>query len=102
MLDLTAVRRRYFLVKFDGRILEVEPPKLKTLNKLVAISKAAGNGDPDAFSEMTPLIAKLLSKNKKNIKIAPAAIEESLDRDQMSVLLTEFFSWLSQERNDPN
>lgn len=102
MLDLAAVRRRYFPVKFNGRVLEVEPPKLKTLNKLVSISKAAGSGDQEAFAEMTPLISQLLSKNKKNIRISPATVEESLDTDAMIVLLSEFLSWIHQEKNDPN
>lgn len=102
MLDLTAVSRRYFQVKFNGRVLDVEPPKLKTLNKLVSISKAAGGGDPDAFTELTPLIAKLLSKNKRNIKISPAIVEDALDSDGMILLLTELIQWIQQERNDPN
>ena len=102
MLDLTAVNRRYFQVKFNGRVLDVEPPKLKTLNKLVSIAKAAGNGDAEAFADMTPLIAQLLSKNKKNIRISASIVEESLDTDGMILLLTEFLSWINQEKNDPN
>jgi hypothetical protein len=102
MLDLTTVNRRYFPVKLNGRVLEVEPPKLKTLNKLVGISKAASNGDIDAFTEMTPLIAQLLSKNKKNIRISPAAVEENLDSDSMVLLLSEFIAWINREKSDPN
>lgn len=102
MLDLTAVRRRYFQVKFNGRVLEVEPPKLKTLNKLVSIAKTAEHNELGAFPEMTPLIAQLLSKNKKGIKISPAVVEDNLDSDEMLVLLTEFIAWINQEKNDPN
>lgn len=102
MLDLTTVRRRYFPVKFNGRVLEIEPPKLKTLNKLVSISKAASAGDSEAFGEMTPLIAGLLSKNRKHIKVSPSLVEDLLNFDEMIFLLTELLHWIYQEKNDPN
>lgn len=102
MLDLTAVRRRYFPVKFNGRVLDVEPPKLKTLNKLVDLAKHAGNGDLDALADLTPMIAKLLSKNKKGIKINSETVEDALDFDQMQILLFKLFKWIAKERDDPN
>ena len=102
MLDLTQVRRRFFEVKFNGRVLFVEPPKLKTLNSLVEVTKKAGASDPDAFTELTPLIARLLSKNKKNIHITPQMVEDTLDSDQMVQLLVQLLQWIHKETNDPN
>ncbi|WNX85255.1 hypothetical protein RWV98_02975 [Agathobaculum sp. NTUH-O15-33] len=101
MYDLTAVRRRYFKVKLsNGRVIDLEPPKLKTLNRLVHVAK--GGQEPEELDETFELFSRLLSKNKQHYRICAAQVEEWFDWDEMIGILTEFFGWLNQEKRDPN
>lgn len=103
MLDLSAVKTRYYPVRFNGKVLQLEPPKLKTINRLVRAAKLAGDGDIDAYGELTPLVAQILSKNRNHIKISADTVENTLTTDQMLELFRGFLSWMNEERkNDPN
>lgn len=96
MLDLTAVRTRYYLVKFRGQVLELEPPKLKTLNEIVRASNGAD------YAAITPLVARVLSKNRRGHIISPEMVEDTLTIDQVVALMRGFVHWLNEEKRDPN
>jgi elongation factor P hydroxylase len=40
MLDISAIRKRYFNIKIDNLNLEVEPPKIKALKKIYEVIKS--------------------------------------------------------------
>jgi hypothetical protein len=101
MFDISSVSTRYFpvhLILPDGKTvdLDVEPPKLKQLNKLLKISKA---DQADMIDELQTAVAGLLNKNKQGFKV-PAEYVESLDIDQLTAILKAYFEWLNAERKN--
>lgn len=98
MFDISTVSKRYFEIKIDGLELKVEPPKLKALKKITALSKVKNE---EAMDELAEAVHMILSKNKSEYKVPQELIDE-LDIDQMNEILTEFFKWLAKSKNDPN
>jgi hypothetical protein len=98
MFDLNTVNRRYFSIKLNDLELEVEPPKLKALKKITALSKARNE---DAITDLAEAVGMILSKNKKKY-IVPEEIIDELDLDQMSDILTAYFEWLGKEKTSKN
>lgn len=98
MFDINTVNKRYFNIKIGDLTLDIEPPKLKALKKITALSKA---NDESAIDELTEAVKLILNKNKKKCKVPEEVIDE-LDLDQIQEILTEFFKWLSENKNSPN
>ncbi|GCD13127.1 hypothetical protein [Clostridium tagluense] len=98
MFDLNIVSKRYFTIKIGELVLEVEPPKLKALKKITALSKAKNE---DTMDELAEAVGMILSKNKSGHNVPDELIDE-LDLDQMSQILTAYFEWLSKAKNSPN
>lgn len=99
MFDLSAVNKRYFDIKLNDLVLEVEPPKVKTLKKIVNL--AANSKREEGLENMTDAVLTLLKKNKGDKKVPPSIIDE-LDYDQMNEIITAFFEWLTGEKNSKN
>jgi len=99
MFDLSAVNKRYFDIKLNDLVLEVEAPKVKTLKKIVDL--AINSKKEEGLDGMTDAVLTLLKKNKGNKKVPPGIIDE-LDFDQMNEILTAFFEWLTGEKNSKN
>ncbi|MCT8978653.1 hypothetical protein N4T77_18855 [Clostridium sp. CX1] len=98
MFDISIINKRYFNIKIGDLILDVEPPKLKTLKKITALTKVKNE---DAIEELSTAVGLILSKNKTGCKIPDEVIDE-LDLDQMNEILTAFFRWLAEQKNSPN
>jgi hypothetical protein len=98
MFDISIVNRRYFGIKIDKFELEVEAPKVKTLKKVSALSKAA---DEDAITELAEAVSMILNKNKE-CKTVPDDVIDELDYDQLQWILESFFNWLNKEKNSKN
>lgn len=115
MFDLSAVNKRYFDIKISVSMtelidgveaekqvvlnLEVEPPKVKTLKKIVNLSKTAKK--EDGMDDMTEAVRLILKKNKEGRDV-PMNIVDELDFDEMNQIMTAFFEWLSGEKNSKN
>lgn len=104
MFDVSAVKKRYFEIRLDvtdedGQKhtvqLEVEPPKLKTLKKLLATGK---DGSAD---ELATAVREMLSKNKSGYEV-PADYVDALSFDQLTEILIAYFEWVSQEKQAKN
>jgi len=107
MFDISTVSKRYFGIKLiatdeDDKAhsieLEVEPPKIKALKSLMAVSKAANE---DAMNELAESVRKMLSKNKSGYKV-PIEYIDDLNYDQLQDIMTEYFGWMAKAKNDPN
>lgn len=105
MLDINTISKRYFDISIsveddDGRTysakLEVEPPKVKALRKIVELSK--DKNDENALSEAIRII---LSKNKTGYRV-PDEIIDNLDIDQYRTILEEYGKWIAETKNSPN
>nr|DAL36498.1 MAG TPA_asm: hypothetical protein [Caudoviricetes sp.] len=107
MFDVATLSRRYFGLRLtvetdDGKRdidLEIEPPKLKTMKRLMALSKAGE--DENQIDMLTDAMQKLLSKNKSGYKVPRELIEE-LNFDELQAILEEFLSWIAEVQNQKN
>lgn len=113
MFDMRSLIPRYFEVRLpNGLRLEVEPPKLKVLKKIMAVSKietvttenADGEAviDDDVFESLAEGVAMALSKNKQKKEITTGDVAEILNLDQIQALLTEYFNWVSEIKHSKN
>lgn len=99
MLDLNKVSKRYFDIKIDTLTLKVEPPKMKTIKKVLALTKCK---DEEAIDDIAEALRMILSKNSKGYQV-PAEVIDELDFDQMLLIIEEFFKWMNEARkSDPN
>ena len=99
MLDLNKVSKLYFDIKIDELTLKVEPPKMKTIKKVLALTKCK---DEEAMDDIAEALTLILSKNSKNYQVNVEVIDE-LTFDQMLMIVEEFFKWMSEARKtDPN
>lgn len=98
MFDISTINKRYFTIKIENLTLDVEPPKLKVLKKIISLSKSR---DEDAIDDLSNAVGLILSKNKSGYKVPDEVVDE-LDLDQMNEILTAFFEWLSKEKNSKN
>lgn len=107
MFDVTTLSKRYFGLRLtmeadDGKRdinLEIEPPKLKTMKRLMALSKAGE--DENQIDMLTDAMQKLLSKNKSGYKVSHELIEE-LNFDELQAILEAFLSWVAEVQNQKN
>lgn len=98
MFDIDAVSKRYFSIKINGSAIEVEPPKRKTLKKLMKLSK---NTSEESIDDLYDEVRSLLNKNRTGY-VVPEEWVDDLDLDQLISLLSAFFAWIGQVRKDPN
>lgn len=101
MFSFKNVPARFFELEApdNGQLLHLEPPKLKTLNKLTAISKDA-EATPE---EMAEIVAKIISKSKEGREIDAETVMEWLDSDQLAKFAEAFLGWLNNTKEaDPN
>lgn len=107
MFDISKINKRYFEIQISveddegqehSAHLEVEPPRIKALKKITALSKVR---EEDAMNDLSAAIAMILNKNKEKYKV-PDEIIDNLDFDQMDGILSEYFEWLSKEKNSKN
>jgi len=98
MYDISIVSKRYFDIKIGDLTLEVEPPKIKTLKKIMGLSKARSAETMDDLAEAVRIV---LSKNKSGHVVNSEVIDE-LDLDQLNEILTAYFEWLMKEKSSKN
>ena len=107
MFDVTTLSKPYFGLRLtveadDGKRdidLEIEPPKLKTMKRLMALSKSGE--DENQIDMLTDAMQKLLSKNKSGYKVPRELIEE-LNFDELQAILEAFLSWIAEVQNQKN
>ena len=97
MFVLSGVKKRYyeFQAPDNKQVLHIEPPKLKTLNRMNDLSR------PDSTpKEAAEVVARVIAKNNE---ITADTVMEWMDMDQLVSFVLDFVSWLSNEKkNDPN
>lgn len=105
MYDMTKLKTRYFDIKLrTGKILNIEPPKLKVLKKIAALSEVKNTeelGEKD-IENLTEAVALALSKNRQNFKITRDQVENEYDIDEIMDLLNNYFDWVNSIQNSKN
>jgi len=114
MFDILTVSKRYFEIKFtvsmeetvNGEVVEVEkeykleikPPKLKALKKIMSLSKTR---QEEAMDDLSEAIRMIFNSNKTNYAV-PIKVIDELNYDEMNEILTAYFEWLNKEKNTKN
>lgn len=101
MFQISSVKPRFFEFQAPDnlKVLHIEPPKLKTLNRLTTVSKVA-NVTPE---ELAQSVAAIISKNREGRKVTADLVMAWMDVDQISAFLGEFLGWLNDtKKSDPN
>lgn len=99
MFDLNLVPKRYFEFKVpgNGKVLHIQPPKLKTLKKWEDIEEDGSVG------ELANVVASIISKNRENLKITGETVLEWMDQDQLTAFMSAYAGWLKKEKDtNPN
>ena len=98
MYDISVINKRYFDIKIGTIELEVEPPKIKTLKKIMSLSKSRSE---ETMNDLAEAVGMILNKNKSGYVVASEIIDE-LDLDQLNEILTAYFEWVSKEKSSKN
>lgn len=96
MFDVSVISKRYFDIKIGDLTLEVEPPKVKTLKKIIHLSKSK-----DSMNDLVEAVKIILNKNKSGYVVSDKVTDE-LDYDQLDAIMTAFFEWVGKNKNSPN
>lgn len=102
MFDVkNCVKSRYFDLKLydkDGKsiVINVEPPKVKTLKKMVSFSEKQ-EVTKDEFKYM---ICAILSKNKNKVDVEKYVDE--LTTDQLNAVFSAFMEWINNTKTEKN
>ena len=105
MFDVkNCVKQRYFPVKLymtdngteKNIVINVEPPRIKTLKKLMTFAEKT-EVSADEFKYM---ITALLNKNKEHKSVDKYVDELSID--QLQAVYTAFMEWLDQSKKEKN
>lgn len=103
MFDMTQYIPRYFKTKLkNGKILDVEPPKLKALKKILKLSSVKNDMTEKDFDSLILAVSMALSKNKQNYKVTTEWVEENHNIDELQNLLLNYFSWVDEIENSKN
>lgn len=98
MFDIKTANKRYFEIQINDLVLEVEPPKVKTLKKMLALSKRT---DDEAMSELAEVVRMILGKNKGSKPVTIEVVDD-LDIDELNEIITKYFEWIASVKKDPN
>lgn len=104
MYDMTQLIPRYFKIKLKNKkIIEVEPPKLKILKKIMKLGKITQkNLSDEDFDNLVLATSMALSKNKQGYKVSTDWLTENHDIDELYDLLNNYFEWVNEINNSKN
>lgn len=104
MYDMTKLIPRYFKIKLkNGKYLEVEPPRIKVLKKIMKLSGTNKKEmDQKQFDDIILATSMALSKNKQNYEVKPEWLEEHNHIDELMDLLTKYFEWVGKINSSKN
>ena len=105
MYDMTKLGVRYFNMKLkNGKIIDIEPPKMKILKKIANLSEVKNNDEltEKDIANLTEAVVLAFNKNKQNYKITVEKIEEEYDILEIMDFLNAYFDWVNSIQNSKN
>ena len=103
MFDMTQYVPRYFKVKLkSGKSLDVEPPKLKVLKKILKLGNVKDDMSEKDFDNIILATSMALSKNKLKYQEKTEWLEENHNIDELQDLLINYFNWVDEIENSKN
>lgn len=105
MYDMTKLKKRYFDMKLkSGKIINIEPPKLKILKKISSLSSVKDNDDLSEtdIANLSEAVTLAFNKNRQNFKITAEKVEEDYDMIEIVDFLNNYFNWVNQIQDSKN
>lgn len=105
MYDMTKYQVRYFDVKLKkGKIINVEPPKMKVLKKISTLSNIQNNNELTErdIANLTEAVSLAISKNKQGYKVSAENIDEEYNIIEIMDFLNNYFSWVNEIHESKN
>lgn len=105
MLDYTQREKKFLSVKLaDGKIILLSPPKKAAYSRLISLEEKFNNteGYESFYDEILELTADILSCNKVKKKYTPEMVDELMDIEDMSLLITEYGKFTTEIMKSPN
>ncbi len=105
MYDMTKLKKRYFDMKLkSGKIINIEPPKLKILKKISTLSSIKDNENLSEvdIANLSEAVALAFNKNKQGFKITAEKVEEDYDMLEIVDFLNNYFDWVNQIQDSKN
>lgn len=103
MYDMTKLIQRYFKVKLkNGKLIDVEPPKLKVLKKILELSNTKDDMTSEDFENIITATSMALSKNKQDYQVTSKWLAENHNIDELQDLLVNYFNWVDEIQNSKN
>lgn len=105
MYDMTKLKTNYFNFKLkNGKILDIEPPKLKILKKMLGLS---GSLDKEELSEkeldnLIEAVTLAINKNKQGYKITNDQVCDLFNINELMDFLTKYFAWVNKNQSSKN
>ena len=103
MYDMRQYKKRYFDITLpSGQVINVEPPKVKILKKIMALGSTQETGDmtEEEFDNLIEALSLAISKNKQNYKVSIESIEEDWDINEVQDLLENYFNWINETQKN--
>lgn len=105
MLDFTTREKKYLPVKlFDGTVVLLGVPKKKLYTKVVSLKKLLED-DTDVenvYDEIVETTAEILSNNKAGKEFTEKEIDDTMDIEDMSLIILEYGKFAGVVTSDPN
>lgn len=105
MYDMTKFKTRYFNMKLkNGKIIDIEPPKMKILKKIANLSEVKNNDELSEkdIANLTEAVSLAFNKNRQNYKLSVEKIEEEYDIIEIVDFLNAYFDWVNSIQNSKN
>lgn len=105
MYDMSKLKKRYFDIKLkNGRVINIETPKLKVLKKISSLSKIQDSGKltDEEINDLSEAVVLALNKNKQGYKITSKTIEEEWNIEEIMDFLNNYFEWVNDNMSSKN
>ena len=88
----------------NGRVIDIEPPKMKILKKIASLSEIKDNNNltEEDISKLTEAVALAFNKNRQNYKITAEKVEDEYDILEIVDFLDNYFNWINSIQNQKN
>lgn len=105
MYDMTKFKPRYFNMKLkNGKVIDIEPPKMKILKKIANLSEVKNNEElsEQDIANLTEAVALAFNKNRQGYKITAEKVEDEYDILEIVDFLNAYFDWVNKIQNSKN
>lgn len=105
MYDMTKLKTRYFNMRLkNGKIIDIEPPRLKILRKISALSNTKESEELSEIDikNLIEATALALNKNRQGYKVTAEIIEEHYNIEDIMDFLNNYFDWINETQNLKN